>query len=105
MHCLMCPANTKSPLYAGFFCWLLGELGSNSRRSEFDGGYQYNADRRSFARLIVINEYNRLNSPARKDVSSWSEQDYYDAVHSDGFSQNYMLQNMCDEYLKLQNKR
>lgn len=54
---------------------------------------------------IVMNEYNRPNSPSRKNVSSWSEQDYYEAVNSDGFSQNYMLQNMCDEYLKLQNKR
>lgn len=54
---------------------------------------------------IVMNEYNRPNSPSQKNVSSWSEQDYYEAVNSDGFSQNYMLQNMCDEYLKLQNKR
>lgn len=52
-----------------------------------------------------MNEYNRPNSPSQKNVSSWSEQDYYEAVNSDGFSQNYMLQNMCDEYLKLQNKR
>ena len=53
---------------------------------------------------IVINEYNRPNSPARKNVLFWTEQDYYDAVNSYGFSQNYMLQDMCDEYLRLQNR-
>ena len=52
---------------------------------------------------IVIREYNRPNSPARKNVSLWSEQDYYNAVNSYGFSQNYMLQNMCNEYLRLRN--
>ena len=52
---------------------------------------------------IVMNEYNRPNSPARKNVSLWNDQDYYNAVNSYGFSQNYMLQNMCDEYLRLRN--
>ena len=52
---------------------------------------------------IVMTEYSRPNSPARKNVSLWSEQDYYDAVNSYGFSQNYMLRNMCDEYLRLRN--
>lgn len=50
-----------------------------------------------------MDEYNRPNSPARKNVSLWNDQDYYNAVNSYGFSQNYMLQNMCDEYLKLRN--
>ena len=50
-----------------------------------------------------MREYNRPNSPARKNVSSWNEQDYYNAINSYGFSQNYMLQNMCDEYLRLRN--
>ena len=54
---------------------------------------------------IVMNEYSRPNSPARKNVSLWSEQDYYDAVNSYGFSQNYMLQNMCNDYLRLRNRR
>lgn len=52
---------------------------------------------------IVMREYNRPNSPARKNASSWNEQDYYNAINSYGFSQNYMLQNMCDEYLRLRN--
>lgn len=52
---------------------------------------------------IVMTEYSRPNSPARKNVSLWSEQDYYDAVNSYGFPQNYMLRNMCDEYLRLRN--
>lgn len=54
---------------------------------------------------IVMNEYNRPNSPLRKNVSLWSEQDYLDAINSHGFSRNYMLQNMCDEYLMLRNRR
>lgn len=49
---------------------------------------------------IVINEFINQNSPARKNVSLWTDLDYYQAINSYGYSQNYMLQNMCDEYLK-----
>lgn len=54
---------------------------------------------------IVMNELSKPNSPARKDVSSWTEQDYNNAVNSYGFSQNYMLQNMCNQYRELGNRR
>ena len=54
---------------------------------------------------IVMNELSKPNPPARKDVSSWTEQDYNNAVNSYGFSQNYMLQNMCDQYRELRNRR
>lgn len=54
---------------------------------------------------IVMLEYSKPNSPARKDVSTWTEQDYNNAVHSYGFSQNYMLQNMCNQYRELRNRR
>ena len=54
---------------------------------------------------IVMNELSKPNSPSRKDVSLWTEQDYNNAVNSYGFSQNYMLQNMCDQYRELRNRR
>lgn len=54
---------------------------------------------------IVMNELSKPNSPARKDVSLWTEQDYNNAVNSYGFSQNYMLQNMCNQYRELRNRR
>ena len=54
---------------------------------------------------IVINELNKHNSPSRKDISLWTEQDYYNAVSSYDFSKNYMLQNMCREYINLRNRR
>ena len=54
---------------------------------------------------IVINELKKSNSPARKDVSLWTEQDYNNAVNSYGFSQNYMLQEMCNQYNELKNRR
>ena len=54
---------------------------------------------------IVMLEYSKPNSPARKDVSTWTEQDYNNAVNSYGFSQNYMLQNMCNQYRELRNRR
>lgn len=50
---------------------------------------------------IVINELQKIDSPARKSVFLWTEQDYHNAINSSGFSQNYMLQDMCEEYLKL----
>ena len=52
---------------------------------------------------IVMNELSKPNSPSRKDVSLWTEQDY--TVNSYGFSQNYMLQNMCNQYRELRNRR
>ena len=54
---------------------------------------------------IVMNELSKPNSPSRKDVSLWTEQDYNNAVNSYGFSQNYMLQNMCNQYRELRNRR
>ena len=54
---------------------------------------------------IVINKLNKPNSLARKNVSLWTEQDYYNAINSYGFSQNYMLQNMCQQYIDLRNRR
>ncbi len=52
-----------------------------------------------------MNELSKPNSPSRKDVSLWTEQDYNNAVNSYGFSQNYMLQNMCNQYRELRNRR
>ncbi len=53
---------------------------------------------------VVINELRRPNSPAAKDVSLWNEQDFNNAINSYRFSDNYMLQSMCEEYLKRRKK-
>ena len=58
-----------------------------------------------FLGIKPLNENEDINSPARKDVSLWTEQDYNNAVNSYGFSQNYMLQNMCNQYRELRNRR